>query len=114
MAIAELLDLGSERQTWTREQGYDRRRSEREPKCERAMLAASSEDGFQRLLGVELLDISAEGYGVFCTEHIPTGEPCTIFRDELHPGRTSGVVARVAETDGGYILGISTCDLLAA
>ena len=114
MAIAELLDLGSERETWTRETGYDRRRSEREPTCERAMLASTSADGFQRLIGVEMLDISAEGYGVFCTDQVPVGEPCTIFRDELHLGRTAGVITRVAETDGGYILGISTCELLAA
>ncbi len=114
MAIAELLDLGTDRETWTRDKGYDRRRSTREPTCERAMLAATSRDGFQRLVGVELLDVSAEGYGVFSAERIPAGESCTIFRDELHPGRTAGVVARVTETDDGYILGISTCDLLAA
>ncbi len=114
MAIAELLDFGLQRDTWTRETGYDRRRSEREPTCERAMLASTSVDGFQRLVGVELLDISAEGYGLFSTELIPTGEPCTVFRDELHLGRTAGVVTRVAETDGGYILGVSTCEALAA
>lgn len=121
MPVAELVERntsrirgGVERGRSEMEAGFDRRRSDRAGVCERALIACAGRGAFARLAGVEILDVSAEGFGVFSTEPMEAGEACTIFREHAIGGRREGVVARCSACEGGFIVGITTCDLRAA
>lgn len=121
MPVAELVERstsrvhgGAERCRGEMPAGFDRRRSDRVEVCERALIASAGRDGFARLSGVELLDVSAEGFGVFSAEAMVPGEACTVFREHAIGGRREGVVARCSACEGGFVVGITTCDLRAA
>jgi len=114
MAIAEFVDSGSAVQRSDIELGYDRRRSPRTPVCERALIAVQSEDSYQKLLGVEVLDISGEGFGLFASEHVDIGRTCTIFGDDTSPRRIEGVVTRCSPCQDGFIVGVTCCQRMAA
>ncbi len=118
MSVAELKPPsrsgGSQQQRPPAQRFFERRRSERVPLCERALVALRSEDAFARLVGVELLDVSIEGMGMFSSEALPLGESCTILREEGNGQSREAVVARCTPCEDGYIIGVTTSDLLAA